>query len=183
MFRFLYYISRCKILTPALTHHQGWMRASDSLRQEAQVQFGCCGFDSLSSNDSETSLGHPSCAKVHTLDGKSCCPESTGDDDCCVDNCVCDLCKPKLVQAIANSFSAVGGVGLFFSFTEVRRCRVAGVPRVGEVLLAAKTATSLFVVYLPTSAENKRFLQSLATKLTLAIRWPIAAFLTLPNST
>lgn len=98
---------------------QGWKLASEKLREEAQVMYGCCGYDSLD-DPSNSTLGHPSCLNVVNSDGEQCCDGNVTQDTCCQDaaSCKCSLCKPLLMQATGNGFSAVGGVGLFFSFTE-----------------------------------------------------------------
>lgn len=100
----------------------GWSVADNKLKQNVQYGFDCCGFQDVTLNSSEA-LGHPSC------DGLPCC-EGHGDDSCCSsstsnitstasDNCNCQLCGDKLKSQIHNAFSVSGGIGLFFSFTEI----------------------------------------------------------------
>ncbi|XP_076452551.1 tetraspanin-13-like isoform X2 [Babylonia areolata] len=97
---------------------EGWRLASNPTRQDVQRQFNCCGFKDhkLGANES---LGHPSCEVAQ------CCESS--DAHCCkpkgntteLDDCPCDNCLNKMRPIIYNAFTATGGVGLFFSFTEV----------------------------------------------------------------
>ena len=81
--------------------------------------YHCCGYDNLTTT--ESGMVHPSCLHVTNNDGGSCCPETTSETDCCVSegSCACPLCKEPLTEVIGSGFSAVGGVGLFFSFLEV----------------------------------------------------------------
>lgn len=44
-----------------------------------------------------------------------CCPFDQGND------CHCDPCMPKLQSTIDYAFRLCGGIGLFFSFTEVSK--------------------------------------------------------------
>ncbi|KAL8610826.1 hypothetical protein ACOMHN_056681 [Nucella lapillus] len=99
---------------------EGWMLASITTRSDVQRQFNCCGFKTQNTPSNE-SLGHPDCASV-----APCCDNS--DANCCKQNngnttekghCPCDTCFMKMKPVIYNAFTATGGVGLFFSFTEV----------------------------------------------------------------
>ncbi|XP_076455544.1 tetraspanin-13-like isoform X1 [Babylonia areolata] len=96
---------------------QGWKLASDETRNDVQRQFDCCGFQNrnLPSNQS---LGHPKCqgvAKCCENDSSPCCTGQPSQDA----NCPCDPCLEKMRPVIYNAFSATGGVGLFFSLTEI----------------------------------------------------------------
>ncbi|XP_041371904.1 tetraspanin-13-like isoform X1 [Gigantopelta aegis] len=96
---------------------RGWNLSSDATKNDVQNQFQCCGFrdqDLLNG-----SLGHPPCVKVNL----GCCHDS--DAICCSGNsngtktCPCDKCSEKLQMQIHAAFKVTGGVGLFFSFTEI----------------------------------------------------------------
>ncbi|CAO1425443.1 unnamed protein product [Diamesa hyperborea] len=81
---------------------KGWHRVSDDIKQEVQDTFQCCGFNSTAIPD------HPSCEIVN----KKCCPPNAID-------CSCSPCLPRLQDKIDFAFRLCGGIGLFFSFTEV----------------------------------------------------------------
>lgn len=102
---------------------EGWNRVSNKVRLEVQNTFYCCGFNS-------TSTDHPSCDSVqvwkctfwcqerlfmHMLFPQPlCCPANSPSD------CSCSPCLQKLEDVIDYAFKLCGGIGLFFSFTEVR---------------------------------------------------------------
>ncbi|XP_076366580.1 tetraspanin 97E isoform X2 [Tachypleus tridentatus] len=86
---------------------KGWRSSSNELKSEAQRFFNCCGFENYTLGP-EDKMGHPSCWGV-----ASCC---TSERQC---NANCELCGPKLLNAINSGLQISGGVGLFFSFTEV----------------------------------------------------------------
>ncbi|KAF2350823.1 hypothetical protein FHG87_018419 [Trinorchestia longiramus] len=79
--------------------------------------YHCCGFEFLNATGD---MGHPSCVEVTNESGELCCPNAEKESDCCIneDECKCKPCKPILLEAVHKGFKAVGGVGLFFSFTE-----------------------------------------------------------------
>jgi len=70
----------------------GWTNANNETRKEVQILFDCCGFDSINS----TAIP---------------CPDSCGEN--------CEPCSLKLESVINNAFRVSGGIGLFFSFTEI----------------------------------------------------------------
>ncbi|GAB0092437.1 tetraspanin 97e [Sergentomyia squamirostris] len=82
---------------------QGWSRVSDSIKEEVQETFTCCGFNSTTAED------HPACDKITPI----CCPDTTKE------NCHCSPCLEKLEQTINKAFKMCGELGLIFSFTEV----------------------------------------------------------------
>lgn len=97
-----------------------WSMADNSLKSNVQYKFDCCGFQDASLNSS-VPMGHPAC------DGITCCTLHS-DDDCCSSHrnitnaeykCSCQLCGEKLKDKIHDAFSVSGGIGLFFSFTEI----------------------------------------------------------------
>lgn len=99
----------------------GWSVANNRLKQNVQYGFDCCGFQDVALNSSEP-LGHPSC------DGLTCCVDHEADPCCSTSTsnitnadvtCHCQLCADKLKNKIHDAFSGSGGIGLFFSFTEI----------------------------------------------------------------
>lgn len=98
-----------------------WSMADDNLKDKVQKQFDCCGFKTVSLNSTDP-MGHPPCDHTNCCIGHS-------EDDCCSTHknttspdkyrCSCQLCGEKLKDKIHDAFSASGGIGLFFSFTEI----------------------------------------------------------------
>uniref|UniRef100_U5EYF3 Putative tetraspanin 97e n=1 Tax=Corethrella appendiculata TaxID=1370023 RepID=U5EYF3_9DIPT len=82
---------------------QGWAISSDSVKEKVQNEFLCCGFNSTAT------LDHPNC----TIVNQKCCAPSAPE------TCTCSACLPKLESTIDYAFRLCGGIGLFFSFTEV----------------------------------------------------------------
>jgi len=76
---------------------KGWELASNETRFTAEKNFHCCGFVNS------------------TVDGYNCdkIPECYKDEQI-----ICETCLEKIKDKIGYAFSASGGVGLFFSFTE-----------------------------------------------------------------
>ncbi|BFZ22248.1 hypothetical protein BsWGS_25287 [Bradybaena similaris] len=98
---------------------QGWRMSSNMTRSEVQSQFNCCGFKQTNLPLGDP-LGHPDCDV-----SSDCCKGKT--DPCCTGNyvnattqsCPCQPCFDVLQPLIYNAFSVTGGLGLFFSFTEI----------------------------------------------------------------
>ncbi|XP_067685841.1 tetraspanin-13-like isoform X1 [Haliotis asinina] len=99
---------------------QGWMMASASTREDVQRNFNCCGYNDQQLNSTDR-LGYPPCKT------SACCssPEHS-DAFCCTGKtsnsstpCPCETCFVKLQNEIYSAFTMTGGVGLFFSFTEI----------------------------------------------------------------
>lgn len=95
---------------------EGWNYSSNDTKEDAQVLFGCCGYDQLNATGS---MSHPSCDKVVNKEtDKTCCDGIT--EDCCYGgDCNCNPCNQAVQNAMQRGFNLVGGVGLFFSFTEI----------------------------------------------------------------
>lgn len=74
---------------------QGWSRSPDSIKFEAERYFKCCGF----LNDTEGVR----CQEIAECTTPAGCPP-------CVD---------QFKGKINKAFNTAGGLGLFFSFTEV----------------------------------------------------------------
>ncbi|XP_062534104.1 tetraspanin-13-like [Armigeres subalbatus] len=81
---------------------QGWSLAPIEIKQQVQEEFLCCGFNSTVTDD------HLSCTAVEAI----CCPGG-------LSGCSCPPCMPKLESTIDYAFRLSGGIGLFFSFTEI----------------------------------------------------------------
>ncbi|XP_052265257.1 tetraspanin-31-like isoform X2 [Dreissena polymorpha] len=90
---------------------KAWQSSHNSTRDSLQIQLDCCGFEDWKLNSSAP-LGHPSCSKLPCCTGAG--------DGCCVgDTCPCKTCFEKLNPNIHKAFSWSGGLGLFFSFSEI----------------------------------------------------------------
>lgn len=96
---------------------KGWRISGNSTRMDAQTFFGCCGYTVEDANNTVEYLDHPSCASVkNKTTGEPCCT----DENCCnpMDKCSCGPCNDLIHDAVLRGFNLVGGIGLFFSFTE-----------------------------------------------------------------
>lgn len=98
---------------------QGWRLASNKTRSDVQRQFDCCGFEDPNLGYNE-SLGHPPCITVaHCCDEESTAPCCSGNASVPGAHCPCPTCLEIMKPVIYSAFSATGGVGLFFSLTEI----------------------------------------------------------------
>ncbi|XP_058806125.1 tetraspanin-13 [Phymastichus coffea] len=96
---------------------QGWLKVDTSLKENVQESFHCCGFNhTINGVDQFMNVlptnakpNDPTCDKVN----KYCCQDSTDQ------TCQCPPCMGKLQSTIDYAFKLCGGIGLFFSFTEV----------------------------------------------------------------
>ncbi|XP_037516501.1 tetraspanin-13 isoform X1 [Rhipicephalus sanguineus] len=86
---------------------QGWKKASPAVRAQAERIFRCCGFERNASDPT----AEPQCEHVPT-----CCPPQEIPPD---GTCECQGCWSALHQAIRNGLKITGGIGMFFSFTEL----------------------------------------------------------------
>lgn len=87
---------------------EGWKQVDMEVKQQVQMTFSCCGFDSRQN----TTYLYPSCAAVD----KICCAD---DPDNFNGDCGCKPCMKELKATIDYAFKLCGGIGLFFSFTEL----------------------------------------------------------------
>lgn len=86
---------------------QGWNNVSPEIKNKVQKTFDCCEIDnSQNSGVMTTSVSQNKCQE-------SCC----SDEDKV--GCHCTRCMDKLQTTINYAFKLCGGIGLFFSFTEV----------------------------------------------------------------
>ncbi|XP_053946874.1 tetraspanin-13 [Anastrepha ludens] len=81
---------------------EGWNNVPDAMRKQVQDTFLCCGFNTTNTDSS--------CEAV----AKQCCPNYIVSSDCS-----CPPCLPALEDKINYAFKLCGGLGIFFSFTEV----------------------------------------------------------------
>ncbi|KAG0698662.1 Tetraspanin-31 [Chionoecetes opilio] len=93
---------------------KGWVEGGESIQSDAQNFFGCCGYVNKNYNLTLESE-HPSCMEI-----PRCCPDMTEDDVCCQTTgvCGCGPCNEPVEVVMLRGFNLVGGIGLFFSFTE-----------------------------------------------------------------
>lgn len=87
---------------------EGWRHFNSEMKAEVQKDFSCCGFDSNEHINASDPMWHPVCKP----DPLCCSPRSEV-------GCHCPPCMNKLQSTIDYAFKLCGGVGLFFSFTEV----------------------------------------------------------------
>ncbi|XP_037077854.1 tetraspanin-13-like isoform X2 [Pollicipes pollicipes] len=91
----------------------GWQVSNNDTKTDAQNNFECCGFNVTSNANLTLNMLHPPCPK-------QCCAANDPSDQCCMGaSCECQPCLAKVGDAINSGLRASGGVGLFFSFTEV----------------------------------------------------------------
>jgi tetraspanin-13/31 len=83
---------------------KAWVKADNDTKNDAQVAFKCCGFQSNANSTGDD------------FDGFKCDAINA-----CGDGPVfnCPTCKEAVEDKINYAFNASGGVGLFFAFTEV----------------------------------------------------------------
>ena len=87
--------------------YEGWHQASMSLRNETQIYFKCCGFENASLPDDDP-MKQPSCYAVpYCRENPKKCEDSE------------QTCWKKLQTVIDNALKISGGIGLFFSFSEI----------------------------------------------------------------
>ncbi|XP_006824201.1 tetraspanin-13-like [Saccoglossus kowalevskii] len=89
----------------------GWAHTSAQTKEEAQVRINCCGLYS----QNETVPGqrdHPDCVDTHV----PCCGEGKNIGDYCPE---CRTCIAAIEDTMEKALRISGGVGLFFSFTEL----------------------------------------------------------------
>jgi len=87
---------------------QGWNSVSRDIKNKVEQTFDCCEFDNRPNNGMMTT------PVLQYECQKTCC---SGDDK---SRCHCQSCMKKLQTTINYAFKLCGGIGLFFSFTEVR---------------------------------------------------------------
>ncbi|XP_011497001.1 PREDICTED: tetraspanin-31-A isoform X2 [Ceratosolen solmsi marchali] len=89
---------------------QGWQQVDNQLKEKVEYTFHCCGFNKTTSIIEEFSSGNDSVCLKQT---KVCCAYNPDP------KCQCPSCMQKLQSTIDYAFKLCGGIGLFFSFTEV----------------------------------------------------------------
>ncbi|KAH8294973.1 hypothetical protein KR018_004862 [Drosophila ironensis] len=90
---------------------QGWMTVPVELRQQVQDSMLCCGFNvtETSAQTTPSPPDEPTCDLIY----QKCCAQGSDPD------CRCPACGPLLQDKIDYAFKLCGGLGIFFSFTEV----------------------------------------------------------------
>ncbi|KAB7507230.1 Tetraspanin-31 [Armadillidium nasatum] len=86
---------------------EGWKMASHELKHKAEMVFHCCDYEGVDDNEN--------CTDIYDISGNLCCNIVNGTDV----ECHCPKCNLPLQEALGRGLSVVGGIGLFFSFTEV----------------------------------------------------------------
>ncbi|KAK4308921.1 hypothetical protein Pmani_019416 [Petrolisthes manimaculis] len=105
---------------------QGWISSGEQIQHDAQTFFGCCGYDYHYNDTSNTPiyLPHATCKDITNKQTKQpCCDKEVSEENCCPFNateyvCNCETCSQPIHNAMQRGFNLVGGIGLFFSFTE-----------------------------------------------------------------
>jgi len=94
----------------------GWELAHPDVKSDAQNAFHCCGFNTFNNTGLPDKQQHPACPKI-------CCPSNVSDtSSCCMGDdaqCACNSCVDELGKAASSGLRVSGGIGLFFSFTEI----------------------------------------------------------------
>jgi len=95
----------------------GWNAVNEKTRQDCQIALNCCGLDA---NEKERK-DDPICEK------SACCKTSLA--ACCTGKwnetisaripCPCDTCLKAGEKTVNTALNSAGGLGLFFSFTEI----------------------------------------------------------------
>jgi len=97
----------------------GWDKVDDSMKSSCQRGLDCCGLQGDANNPRKEG-SHPPCAT------SACCGKSKA--PCCTGNytmlsstpdCPCKSCLVKGKQTVNTALNTAGGLGLFFSFTEI----------------------------------------------------------------
>jgi len=92
----------------------GWKKADGTLKELCQTNLNCCGLNEGDANDLST---HPKCSP------SACCKGSIA--PCCTGNnttqitCPCEGCLKAGEETVNTTLNSAGGLGLFFSFTEI----------------------------------------------------------------
>ncbi|XP_074653733.1 tetraspanin-13-like isoform X1 [Tubulanus polymorphus] len=99
---------------------QGWKISTDTTKNEVQNAFNCCGF--MDQSDMTSNLGHPKCAghnKCCVGSDAQCCTGIASTTNTTQTPCPCKNCLDVIKPNINKVLKTTGGVGLFFSFTEI----------------------------------------------------------------
>lgn len=106
---------------------QGWRSMDEATRTNVQNTFRCCGVYNNTKFTKDDPMWAPPCTfdvshqgfgwflLILNLQAKCCNFAIVGKGD----NCACPPCMEKLESTISYAFRLCGGIGLFFSFTEV----------------------------------------------------------------
>ncbi|XP_064643542.1 tetraspanin-13-like isoform X1 [Lineus longissimus] len=94
---------------------QGWKLASITTREETQNVFKCCAFRA---EDQNVLPIEPTCQSLSKCDGSK-APCCTGVPNNSTVACPLAPCYDTLAPHIDKALKVTGGIGLFFSFTEI----------------------------------------------------------------
>lgn len=93
----------------------GWGKVGNYYKERCQLKLNCCGLKKGDQDDVKT---HPTCYK------SECCKNSLA--SCCTGNatttnvdCPCKPCLEAGEATVNKTLNSAGGLGLFFSFTEI----------------------------------------------------------------
>ncbi|XP_045768840.1 tetraspanin-13 isoform X1 [Maniola jurtina] len=92
-----------------LMAQEGWNTVNMDVKEEVQKRYKCCGFQS----------------RIVPINGTADFPSCNAIDRICCSNmeitpeCWCQPCVENLKETIDSAFKLCGGIGLFFSFTEL----------------------------------------------------------------
>lgn len=94
----------------------GWPKVSNGTKAKCQEHLDCCGLDEADQKLHD----HPACGKL------ACCNKSKSKSlaSCCDGNdtsipCPCPTCLVAGEKIVNTTLNSAGGLGLFFSFTEI----------------------------------------------------------------
>lgn len=93
----------------------GWSKVDDNLKTQCQNGLDCCGLKPGDGNDLKS---HPPCLKLACCTGSQ-APCCTGKNSTATGACPCDSCLKKGEKTVNTTLNSAGGLGLFFSFTEI----------------------------------------------------------------
>jgi len=100
----------------------GWKKADNKLRHQVQIYFNCCGFiDATLGKEDVSGLGHPACDELKCCENSEagCCKRG-GTNSTSTVSCPCHTaCWSIINEYMDQALKISGGIGLFFSFTEI----------------------------------------------------------------
>jgi len=92
----------------------GWNKVDNTLKEKCQTGLDCCGL-----NDPDNVDDHPPCKNSKCCaNSKAMCCTGTGNKTS-TDKCPCLSCMVVGEKTVNTTLNSAGGLGLFFSFTEI----------------------------------------------------------------
>ncbi|XP_055330912.1 tetraspanin-31-like isoform X2 [Paramacrobiotus metropolitanus] len=98
---------------------EGWKMSKNSTRDSVEGYYECCAFEKAPSDwnrikdnhtEEEVLYSRRGCSKLHCCSGK---------ESMCTEQTECEFCYTRLQSIVQPSLRLCGGIGLFFSFTEI----------------------------------------------------------------